>query len=552
MDKFAHFEDVPAQNISQLYSKHAEIARQIHQDALREFTSNDELVVDLVEKNALVPDEETLEIMAEYDAISVSSSMGLGSIFGIDAADNIPQYKTFFEGDAPIYIVSAGNDGRSGVTNSPRMADFSRNSLVVGEANVQNRNEPMIEVHSSQTNVTLAADSPFNNGIRYQYYDFSPSLDGHEDLLLDYMTDEEFKRRYDEYFADKGTTAKEYFEKHGRDSFWEVREIIQKGFNEEEFRQSPETLTRLENYMQNPDEFHQIMTEKIRSNSALEIDENGFVTGIDGTSFSAPHMAGHISGALYEQSQREEQGLPILTKEELSALAKLATLDVEHREDQTEVLESQMNAAGFVSTIPGGHGVFDPEMFRDLLDKAYEHLETNPDILRESKTVIIEGDFEMGLNGDQPVSLALGSENGGIVIDRMLLEMKYTVNGIPPYDIVMTHPNGSVTEEKLAHMSASDDYDNRFVRIEDRFGEALQGENQTWQFQLVKGKDATYEDNSVNLTIYGWPQNGLIHQMMEYSKIIAPEHSLQPKTLLQEESPVTDHDQNVNELSPIV
>ncbi len=57
MVKFAHFEHVAPTKLTDIYLRHGEVAREIHQDALRKFTGNDELTVDLRTLSPEFPDE---------------------------------------------------------------------------------------------------------------------------------------------------------------------------------------------------------------------------------------------------------------------------------------------------------------------------------------------------------------------------------------------------------------------------------------------------------------------------------------------------------------
>ncbi|MGH1377783.1 MAG: hypothetical protein ACRBB3_03080 [Alphaproteobacteria bacterium] len=186
MGKYAHYENVDFSELRQLYGRHGEVAREIHQNTLREFTGNKDLTVDLVRESTLQADGEMLDRMSQYDVISASTEIGMGAIIGnrgLADKNNIDLYRDrFSESDMPVYVVAAGNSGERGQTVQPRLADFSRNSLVVGEANV-NEGEPFVEKHSSKVNPSLVSDSPFNRGEKYQYFDTSPSLEGHEHLI---------------------------------------------------------------------------------------------------------------------------------------------------------------------------------------------------------------------------------------------------------------------------------------------------------------------------------------------------------------------------------
>ena len=135
-----------------LYKRHAEVACSIHEDTLREFTGNQNLKVDLIHENPLGAKKAVLEKLGEYDVVSVSSGLADGSLIGgsnlynKDVIDYARQHVQFNE--IPVYVVAAGNDGETAKASQPRLADFSRTSLVVGEANVS-KDGTYIEDHST-------------------------------------------------------------------------------------------------------------------------------------------------------------------------------------------------------------------------------------------------------------------------------------------------------------------------------------------------------------------------------------------------------------------
>ena len=222
MGKYAHFENIEDSSLLQLYGRHAEIARDIHQDILRKFTGNENLVVDLVRQNPLGADAAMLDEMSQYDVMSVSTGIGIGAIIngtGLSDKNNVDLYRQRFEQeDMPVYVVAAGNEGDN-KRASPRVADFSRTSLVVGEANLKD-NAPYIEDHSSINNPTLSTDNPFNREIKYQYYDTSPSLIGHEKLIQNWLVDKELSRRLDAFLSGEGQGADENAQ---IDKYWEIK-----------------------------------------------------------------------------------------------------------------------------------------------------------------------------------------------------------------------------------------------------------------------------------------------------------------------------------------
>ncbi len=511
MGKYAHFESVEDTNLLQLYGRHAEVARDIHQDTLRKFTGNESLVVELVQENPLSADKAMLDEMSKYDVMSVSTGIGMGALLhgtGLSDKNNVDLYRQHFEQeDMPIYVVAAGNEGESRRA-TPRVADFSRTSMVVGEANVKD-GAPYIEEHSSVNNPTLVTDNPFNRGEKYQYYDTTPSLTGHENLIQSWLVDKEFSMRFDTFKSGEGKNADE---NALADKYWEIRsQMADDGYGE-----SQEVQDKIKTFMANPQQLHSLVMAEIRENK--DVDENGYASDIDGTSFSAPEQAGYISGAMYEQEQREEKNLPILMKEEISTLIKMATLDVSAREGQNERLHTFNNAANFQFTGAGMHGVFNPEMFRKLLDESYKRIENNPDIDRDAITAVMSAEIT-GQRGDIPVIVSFDeSVASNIVIERTRLDLDYSVNGTIPHHVSIQKEGQETGYSKLQTSSNNLDF-TAWSRSEIEFGETVKHDD-TWEIKVLNGHDTKL--SNVSITVYGYNEGSLMDQMMDYSKEISP------------------------------
>lgn len=535
MGKYAHFEDVGASSLVHVYMRHGEVAREIHQDILREFTGNPALTVDLVQENPLSADKALLDKMGQYDVISVSTEVGMGAILkntGLSNKDNVDLYrKHFAEEDMPIYVVAAGNNGQSKITEQPRLADFSRTSLVVGEANV-NDGAPYVEDHSSKINPTMVSDNPFNRGKSYQYYDTSPSLTGHENLIQDWLVDKELSRQLDEFKAGDG---KDLDEGLIGEKYWDIRFKLQ----DEKYGESPEVQAKIKNFMDNPDDLHKLVMAEVREHR--NVDANGFTSDVDGTSFSAPEQAGYISGAMYEQGQREEKNLPVLLKEEISTLAKMATSDINLREGQDAPLRTFNNASNFQFSGAAMHGVFNPEMFRALLDESYQRIEKNPDIDRTLVTVTLSTDIN-GEKGSIPQSIGYDSpENKNIIIERTRLDVDYSVNGSIPHHVSIKKPDQETEYARLQTSSHGTDFTG-WRRDETNFGETLKP-NETWDLKVLNGQDTKL--NSISVTVDGYNEGGLMDQMMDFSKEIAPQFAPTPPEPAPVETPSPTTDENV-------
>ncbi|MCB1784200.1 MAG: hypothetical protein KDI13_09405 [Alphaproteobacteria bacterium] len=526
LPRFAHFEGEKVTSLYDLYTRHAEVARDIHQDSLRRFTGNNALTVDLVRESPIVPEnaDETIRHMQEYDVVSVSSGVAIGSVLhssGVAGLELADKYRhVFAEQDMPVYVVAAGNEGLSKQTVMARVADFARNSLVVGEANM-NSGSPYVEEHSSRINPTVTSDSPFNRGERYQFYNVSPSLEGHEDLIREWIIDKEIDAAFEAYKVehkdenlDDRALSMAYLE-ISRNKHHELEET-------EEGR--ARVKAQVDGYMANPETLHSQIMAEFRQNRA--IDANGYVTDLDGTSFSAPEQAGYISGALYEQTQREENNRPILTKDEITTLAKMATTDTTAREGQTDPMYSHTNADGQTFVAGGGHGVFQPQMFRALLDEAYKRIETNPDIDRNSVTAVMSGNVGANHKGTDPVTLRSNlPEGSNMVIDRMRLDLTYSVNGSVPHEATIK-PSGAEPYMVGLQEATSSSMFTGWSRDEYHFGEGLRA-GQNWEVSMPRGKDATVRD--AQITVYGYNQGGLMDQMMDYSKELAAKMAPKPE-----------------------
>lgn len=526
MGKYAHFENVGNSSLLQLYSRHGEVAREIHQDILREFTGNKDLVVDLVRENPLGADKAMLDKMSEYDVMSVSTEIGMGAVLhgtGLSDKNNVDLYRQHFEQeDMPIYIVAAGNSGQSKRLVAPRVADFSRTSIVVGEANV-NDGEPYVEEHSSRVNPTLVTDNPFNRGQTYQYYDTSPSLEGHEDLVQEWLVDQELSRQLDVFRAGEG---KDLDAAAIGSKYWEIK--IQ--LDDEKYGESPEVQAQVKNFMDHPEQLHTLVMAEVREHK--NVDENGYTSDVDGTSFSAPEQAGYVSGAMYEQEQRETQNLPILMKEEISTLVKMATVDLSLREGQDNRMHIFNNAANFQFTDAGMHGVFNPEMFRNLLDEAYKKIENTPDIDRDPVTAAMTADIKEQ-KGSIPVTIGFDkSVDQNIIVDRTHLYIDYEINGLVPHNVAIKENDQETTYNRLQESGDGADF-TAWARTETRFGETLKPDD-TWDVQILNGQDTKLTDLSV--TVYGYNEGGLMDQMMDYSKEVLPQYM--PKPAEPESDPV--------------
>lgn len=512
--RFAHFESTKPTSLYGLYTRHAEVARDIHQDTLRNFTGNNTLTVDLVRESPIVPDnpQGTINRLQQYDVVSVSSGVELGAIVhgsGVSGRNVVNLYQnSFAELDMPVFVEAAGNEGRSRQSAMPRVSDFARNSLVVGEANMGN-GKPYVEEHSSRINPTLTADNPFNRGQNYQYYNVSPSLAGHEDLIRNWIIEREIDQAFEQFKqSDQGKALNS---EQLSEAYFDIKKAKYKELEETEAGRS-KVNNQIQGYLAKPETLHSQVMAEFRKTE--KIDANGYATGINGTSFSAPEQAGYISGALYEQTQREARNRPILTKDEITTLAKMATVDTTLREGRTEQMSATTNRAGQTFVEGGGHGVFRPDIFRKLLDEAYKRIETNPNIDRNSVTASMNATLNPGQKGNETISLRSNLPQGqNMVIDRARLDVAYQVNGRVPNGAMLTPPGQEPYALTIQNASGSGTSLTGWARQEQHFGE-IQRPGESWQLRLINGQDSTMEN--ARMTVYGYNQGGLIDQLIQY------------------------------------
>ncbi len=526
--KYAHFEPFIYEDLYSLYERHAEVARQIHEDSLRKFTGNSSLNVELVRENVLVANKSVLEKMSEYDVVSVSSELTINAVifnYGLDSKSNSAVARDFInQNEMPIYVVSAGNGGRTGMLAKSRLADFFRNSLVVGEDTVSKDNV-YVEEHSSKINPTLTCDSPFNHGKRYQYIDPNPSLAGHSDLIRDWLVKREIMSRFEKY---KNDLPKELT----NDNENIIYAHAYKEVMAEDFAQSKEVNDQIKAFMDNPQSLHDLVfPELLEGFKKYDLDDKGFLTGLDGTSFSAPEQAGCVSGAMYEQDMREEKGLPILTKEEITSLVKMATFDTQIRENADFPMVLDKNQSGHSFTYAGGHGIFSREMFRDLLDKAYEKIERDPNIDRKIVEIGTNAIIEPQDAHDKYIYNINVPEEKDVVIDRVRYDFDISrVEGFVPSKMVLNKNGEQNLSEYLQKANGDELGFDCWVRSETQFGETLKN-GEKWEIEMPGKYEAT--TNSASITVYGYNKGGLMSQMMEYSLKIEqnydPRHTSETK-----------------------
>lgn len=496
MAKFAHFEDVPVTSLLDVYIRHAEAARDIHAYAIKEFTGLDDVEVDLVKMGATNPDSKTLDAMSQYDSISVSSGLTSKGFYLIEnLTETIQAVQQRFEGgQMPAIIISAGNDGERAVSEHPlRLTDLMRNGLAVGEAHKSDEGL-FIEAHSANK-PNIAATNPFDTQ-KFHYINLSPDLHGHEKLIKEHLLKEEPSERVE-------AQAHYLSSLRGQERVQAINEIYQSLQNDTEAMAAIDQ--RVNDIVAEPHDFHQKMLSALREH--FDFDENGYMSGVDGTSFSGPYQAGHISGAILIEEERADANLPALTTEEIMTIAKLATEQVSYREgteDNTKTnLQYWQNDTNQGFTSHGGHGVFSPEKFRTLLDEAHSIIETNPDIDRSN----IEYNIQAQYSDPQTFSFHIpDGANQKLVFEKMMLTYEtpdsYAAKGL-------TLDRGDAGPK---YIKSTGREGFNWLSTDRYFGEKIQ-ESETWQFKAFIRDDEGHVENA-SLKLFAYSENGLIGQMI--------------------------------------
>ncbi|MBI1302134.1 MAG: hypothetical protein GC137_10860 [Alphaproteobacteria bacterium] len=536
-EKFAHFENTRPGNIYDLYTRHAEVCRDIHAAAASAFAGID-VEVELVSENIVIPREDIRALLDEYDVVSVSSALrdvdigiigvpvSSGSAFVDEIDDIMAHYND--GGQHPVIVSAAGNSREADTRDLFRYTNLMRTGLSVGEANRMD-DVTFVEQHSSRS-PTLSSTNPFNQGETFHYINMAPSLEGHERLIETYVKQKQFGELLEQFYEENPDfleQASDYDKSH-------LNHLIKIIIDEvEEFKEKRAGLVQA--YLDNPDSLHAEILEKLSEH--YDFDENGFLTNLDGTSFSAPYVAGHISGALVLEEQRAEAGLPTLTREEITTLTKLATTDIQHRQNKDETGVNGMlvldNPAGYHFSASGGLGYFDPELFRKLLDEAHARIEQDPDIDREIVQREVAGTLESYDTAAFNFSDVLDKE---IVVERSILTFD-TPDGIRPTAMSLTGQDdvSSSWNSFDTYLIGSTFFATGYRSVsagDSLIGARLSGDSnlrlEAMGFERSKYFDEG-EDEMVNprMIIHGYVSGGLMDQMMAYRQELAAKADVQ-------------------------
>ena len=478
MAKFAHFENVAPSDIFSLYERHAEASRDIHALAVRKMTGREDVHVDLVRRDPNVPDAATFDAMAQYDVISISSQLtSFGENMNEGLVDAMKEAIERFKGHMPAVVMAVGNDGEEGMRNGVKLTELTRNGVTVGEANSYN-GQHMMETHSSYK-PNIAAVNPFDTQ-KFRYIEFAPDLTGHESLVQNFLVGDELRQRSQVQCVDTSGLLQD------------------PKFIQEIERQTAEV-------MKDPSEFHKKVHGYLKHR--FDFDDQGYVTGVDGTSFSAPYQAGSISGALLLEEERAAKNLPSLTVDEVMTIAKLSTEQVSLRESikagEPYGMHSYENDAGQIFTTHGGHGVFSMDKFKTLLDEAHKIIETNPEIDRTNVVYNIAGSVSEGTGFSFTVP---ENENGNLIFEKMLIT--YETPDVGRSNAVSLEREGGAN--MMLGNRGRDDYN--WLATDRFFGEKV-GAGSTWNLEAY-----TYqrqgEIKDPTLQLYAYREEGLLGQMI--------------------------------------
>lgn len=544
MGKYAHFENIEPQILDDLYTDHAEVARDIFQKHLQDFTGNPALTVDLVKMNAYSGAQENLQKLSEYDVVSVSTSVYAKPTEGsnitdttlINGANAIKE--AFEQGRMPVLVGAAGNDGSNlnGAafeSNSINPAVMDRASLIVGSARVK---DDTAYAHKISENIgtTIAAENPMDLGEKYQYIrHMAPSLEGHEELVRDWILEKQADALYEAQTGTKLTASIRYKPTH-----YEGYTEIYGACATQYFENPAEIDAQIDHYMAHPEELHkQLVAELCKRYGA---DENGFTNKMSGTSFTAPYQAAFIAAAHEEQETRHDQGLPELTREEITALAKMSTFDTLYKGKNGSLMESFTNSAGNTYTNVTGVGIFRPDAFRTMLNTAYEKLETDPNIDREQIEITQDLTPTYGADHILSVSAAFNPEHDqDIIIESVKLESNY--NDPSDYKQAFTVQVSGTEEEHdmYTHMA----YEKKFTANEQGYLEpdptgtgrqewgqdnSLLGETLGKDGDITIRGTCPMEDeghyNNLNITVYGYNKGGFMDQMHDHARALENEY----------------------------
>lgn len=525
----AHVEKVQRTHLEQLYFDHARACQEVHQSAANNAAGTN-VPVELWHVDPLLIGPEEEEKMASLDVFSVSSLLTRNGPNPSSTAfeDRIPYIKRFWWKSDAVGVFAAGNEGETKWTKPYETPDtFSdATSLTVGEAGRKGKNW-YVKAHSENTgHVSLVCTNPLDERNQYvNYINPSPSLkeEGIYALIEDWLLRKEAQKRASETegYAELDEAAKAVAEKQ---QLHTLREDI--GYR---IGLPP----KIQEYLANPQPLHDqvfsSLRDKLLQKKGVRLDRGGKVTGLEGTSYSAPAVAGAITAAKYLGKLRQcaDADNTPLCSQELVALALLSTQPVDKvmqqkkgskksRSMKLSDLSSSANARGLHSSFRAGFGLFDADMFKDNVAEAYKILDKAKAVpsvpqYSESDTFLQDPENKKHFSINVP-----RQEAGDTTIIRLRLE--YESDAFPPTAITLVSPQGTRYSLNMAQGNQSAPHTNIMgISLKphcswgasDRFfGEKAAGK---WTLEL----DEDIDVSNLRLTLHGVREGGLVDAMIE-------------------------------------
>lgn len=500
----AHIEDVPNHRLSLLYTRHAEVARDIHAYAAKEMAGF-EIPVNLIQASGAIPSVEELKQFKKLDVFSVSSGLSaLGSQLSSKFEDNISNYRNFWHNSDAIGVFSAGNDGNTKTAiPDDTIESFGDTSISVGEAGQAEDKSWYVKPHSQKTgNISLVAPNPTDHGLRVHYYEQSPEITRvHADLIKKWQQDNDLSKKILEEYPN-------FLDLSAGDQGYIYRTLLQQLENDETYQKSLEESAQ--HFIDNPKELHDAVLKPVRDAGA--IDKNGRSGNLEGTSYTAPYVAGAISAAKCLGKTREQQNLSALTPEEIVAIAYLATAPVTKMQDGTEIKQA-VNSRGISSSYRAGFGVFNIEKYKKLISEAYKELDISPELKSTQRQIISNPRFSD--KGNNIFEIDFPEEGKDITIMKARLEYKSDFIYAPAVRVKITSPSG--TSFTINNSQGEDVTDpsklgwHSWGSTDRFFGEQVEGE---WKVELLD-KNEEIKIKDLSLTFYGVNKGCLVDKMID-------------------------------------
>ncbi len=405
------------ETVSESNSRHGEAAA-----AILDFTANrlaDKTIpVKLLERPENwqqgtfdLDDPQTRALFGNADIISLSEIYAIkgdqtdnvsgGSIYtrrDIDKAD------AFWRESHAILVWAAGNEGdepeialERGSANHAVRADTM---LRVGEsARDANTGEEYIVNWSSRSGPSVVTSNPFKEGFRYQYYRQGEGMRQYAASVYKKAQDDKFDSDKDVFASTFRAAACEAYlntsgltgEKGCKEQMSMMSDQVRKchpDFDRAVFPGKDVLLADPFWKMGFPDEVKKSYVECLVSAADYKAakegaDSQGFVTGIAGTSFSTPHMAGMIAAARARHAQLTEQDLVAATLMTARPIKQVATgtggyQDVFYHDNGRGLLHNDYE---------GGFGYVGEDDYITTTDIMATVLEENPDLATKEKRV---------------------------------------------------------------------------------------------------------------------------------------------------------------------